>query len=47
MQTFPQGKTYKMGDTFDIFIFNNVKSDYKTMFCLQNKKEYEIKILPL
>lgn len=29
------------------FLFNNVKSDHKTMFCLQNQKEYEIKMLSL
>ena len=32
---------------FDIFIFNNVKSDYSITFCLPNKTNFEVKLLSL
>ena len=40
-------KNHTKVDIFDIFVFKIVKSGYKTMFRLQNKKEYKIKMLHL
>ena len=34
-------------DFFDIFIFNNVKSDLKIMFCQLNIVVSKVKLLPL
>ena len=32
---------------FDIFIFNNVKSDLKAILCQQNKVVFKVKVLSL
>ena len=32
---------------FDLFIFNNVKSDLKTILCKSNKVAFKVKMLPL
>ena len=32
---------------FDIFIFNNVKSNLKTILCQPNKVVFKVKVLPL
>ena len=32
---------------FDIFIFNNVKSDLKIILCQPNKVVFKVKVLPL
>ena len=40
-------KNHTKVDIFVIFVFKIIKSGYKTMFRLQNKKEYKIKMLHL
>ena len=40
-------KNHAKVDFFDIFIFNNVKSDLKTILCQQNKVVFKVKVLPL
>ena len=40
-------KKYAKVDFFDIFIFNNVKSDLKIILCQPNRVVFKVKVLSL
>jgi hypothetical protein len=44
---FSARKIMQKMEFFDIFIFNNVKSDLKAILCQPNKVVFKVKVLPL